>query len=353
LWTDRVSETGGAISAFVSPHAVAMYRVRPVSRTRARGLPPDTALSLVAGSPQLLAGHSTTVAESFTNHGVLPVEQVRMSFSAPSGWTGTPLGGGDRADLGAGRTATASFRVTPPASSGPLAIADLAAAVTYRVDGRTRTSAATLGETLVSGLTAPWAAADTTVGPAIYGRFGGAFAIKSSGTGVGSASTSTSVIPAAGTDSYAAIYKRRAAGPSSTATVTVASDAGYGSWAGAGLIERGAMNAPTGTPEGITLFIDVRGAIGMTWNVTGGRQVDSAVRLTGPAVTTPVSLKLVRSGRTFTGYYSTHGGSTWIKVSTVTVAAKAAAGRLDAGMFHASGSDRFATEADFSNFRVS
>ena len=110
---------------------------------------------------------------------------------------------------------------------------------------------------------------------------------------------------------------------------------------------------PTGSPETITLFIDTRGAIGMTWNRTGGAKVDSAVRLDGLALKAPVSLKLVRSGRKFTGYYSTDGGSTWIKVQTVTVAGRAAAGRLDAGMFHASGSDRFATEADFSNFSVS
>jgi hypothetical protein len=36
----------------------------------------------------------------------------------------------------------------------------------------------------------------------------------------------------------------------------------------------------------------------------------------------------------------------------VTVAATAAPGRLDAGMFHASGSDLFATETEFSNFSV-
>jgi alpha-galactosidase len=71
------------------------------------------------------------------------------------------------------------------------------------------------------------------------------------------------------------------------------------------------------------------------------------------ALRTPVNLELVRLGRTFTGYYSTDGGSTWIKVRTVTVAAKASVGSLDAGMFHASGSGRAATEAGFSNFGVS
>jgi alpha-galactosidase len=281
----------------------------------------------------------------------VPVGHVRMSFTAPAGWTATPLGGGDLADVGAGRTATASFRVVAPAASAPLAIADLTATATFLVDGHAQASTATLGETLVSELSAPWAAADTTGAPAVYGHFGGAFAIRSSGTGVGSAATG--VLPAPATDSYAAIYKQRAAGSVSTARVTVTSDAGDGPWAGAGLIERRAMDAPNGSPETITLFIDVHGAIGMTWNRTGGAKVDSAVRLVGLALKPPVSLKLVRSGRTFTGYYSTDGGSRWTRVSTVTVAARAAAGRLDAGMFHASGSARFATEAGFSNFGVS
>ncbi len=352
LWTDDVTETGGRISAFVSARGVAMYRVSPVSGGLAAGLPPETALSLVARSAQLRAGDSTTVTESFTNNGVLPVQQVRMSFAVASGWTSTPLAGGDSADLEAGRTATASFRVTAPAASAPLAIADLTGTVSYSVDAHAQTSTATLGEMLVSQLTAPWAAADTTGAPAIYGHFGGAFAIKSNGTGVGSGSTSV-IPPLVATDSYAAIYKKRAAGDSSTARVTVTSGAGLGPWAGAGLIERRAMDAPAGSPETITLFIDVHGAIGMTWNRTGGAKVDSAVRLDGLALRTPVSLKLVRSGRTFTGYYSTDGGTTWIKVSTVTVAARATAGRLDAGMFHASGSALFATEADFRDFSVS
>jgi alpha-galactosidase len=352
LWTSAVTETGGRISAFVSAHGVAMYRVSPVSATDAGALPPATALSLVAASAQLRAGAATTVTESFTNNGVLPVQQVRMSSAVPSGWTSTPLGGGELANVGPGRTATTSFRVTAPGASAPLAIADLTAAVTYSVDGQALASSATLGQTLVSELPGPWAAADTTAAPAIYGHLRGAFAIKSSGTGVGSASASV-IPPIVATDSYAAIYKKRAAGSRSTARVTVTSDAGLGEWAGAGLIERRAMDAPAGSPETITLFIDVHGAIGMTWNRTGGAKVDSAVRLDGLALKTPVSLKLVRSGRTFTGYYSTDGGSRWVKVQTVTVAARAAAGRLDAGMFHASGSGRFATEADFSNFSVS
>jgi alpha-galactosidase len=350
LWTGDLSETGGRISAFVSPHGVAMYRVSPVSQTVA-GLPSDTVLSLVAHAPELRAGDSMTVAESFANNGVLPVSQVKMSFAAPSGWTTTPLGGGGVAKVGAGQTVTASFRVTAPLGRAPLATADLAATATYSVDGVARASSAVLGQTVVSGLTAPWAAADTTSAPTIFGQFGGAFAIKSSGTGVGSAATGD--FPLAATDSYAAIYKQRAAGDSSTARVTVTSDAGDGSWAGAGLIERRAMNAPKGSPETVTLFIDVHGAIGMTWNATGGVHVDGAVRLDGLALKTPVSLKLVRSGRKFTGYYSTDGGSRWIEVRAVTVAARAAAGRLDVGMFHASGSHLFATEADFSNFGVS
>jgi alpha-galactosidase len=350
LWTNAMTETGGRISAFVPAHGVAMYRVSPVSQQRARGLPPDTALSLVAGSPQLRAGDSTKITESFTNNGVVPVAQVQMSSTAPPGWTATPLGGGDRAGVGAGRTATASFRVTAPAGSAPLALADLNATVTYDAGGHAHASKAPLGEMLASPLTPPWATADTTGAPAIFGHFGGAFAIESSGTGVGS--PATGVIPSPATDSYAAIYRKHAAGYSSTANVTVASDTGDGSWAGAGLIERGTMDAPTGTRAAITLFIDVRGAIGMTWNTTGGANVDAAVRLP-TALRTPVSLKLVRLGRTFTGYYSTDGGSTWIKVRTVTVAAKAAVGSLDAGMFHASGSGRAATEAGFSNFGVS
>jgi hypothetical protein len=67
----------------------------------------------------------------------------------------------------------------------------------------------------------------------------------------------------------------------------------------------------------------------------------------------PVTLRLVRSGSTYTGYYSTDGGATWAAVDTVTVATGASAGNQDVGMFHASGLPTWTTTATFTGFGVS
>ena len=66
----------------------------------------------------------------------------------------------------------------------------------------------------------------------------------------------------------------------------------------------------------------------------------------------PVTLRLVRSGSTYTGYYSTDLGVTWSLVDTVTVASAASAGNQDVGVFHASGLSTWTTTATFRDLLV-
>ena len=96
-----------------------------------------------------------------------------------------------------------------------------------------------------------------------------------------------------------------------------------------------------------------RSTIVMAWNASGGRYVDSQLEVPGVYVATPVTLRLVRSGNIYTGYFSTDGGVTWAPVDTVTVAPSAAAGTQDVGVFHASGLPTWTTTATFSGFSVS
>jgi hypothetical protein len=55
----------------------------------------------------------------------------------------------------------------------------------------------------------------------------------------------------------------------------------------------------------------------------------------------------VRDGSTYTGYYSTNQGVTWLPVDTVTVASAASSGNQDVGVFHASGLGTWTTTATF------
>ena len=134
--------------------------------------------------------------------------------------------------------------------------------------------------------------------------------------------------------------------------VTVTSDPAGGPAGGAGLIERGAMTAPAGSPAAVALFVSGSGAIVMSWNAAGGQDVDSRFVLPTVFVHLPVTLRLVRSGSTYTGYYSPDRGVTFLPVDTVTVAGSASAGNQDVGVFHASGLPTWTTTATFTGLSI-
>ena len=99
------------------------------------------------------------------------------------------------------------------------------------------------------------------------------------------------------------------------------------------------------------LYVTGAKTVAMSWNATGGATVDTSSPATA-AQTLPVRLRLVRSGSTYTGYYSTDG-STWTLVATATVADTAAAATQDVGVFQTSGSATAPAEVDFSNLSTS
>jgi alpha-galactosidase len=106
-----------------------------------------------------------------------------------------------------------------------------------------------------------------------------------------------------------------------------------------GILVRNQMTGSGTTPEGVILFESPSGGIQLEWNNNSGTHINAVTPPNGtiPA-TVPVWLKLVRSGSTYTGYYSTDG-TTWNSVGTANVAGQA--DTQDAGMFvtsHVTGS---------------
>lgn len=341
LWADTRTETRGDISAFVPAHGVVMYRTSPLSSLRAaRSLPPDTVLSLAATRPAVGYGASTIVRESITDDGVSPATRIVLSFHAPRGWKVRPLSRPRAGRLAPGHTFTARFRVTAPAPGPPVTITQLVATASYTTIRDPRQAVrATLGELLLSPVGSPFGTANTTGGLATFGESRGAFAIKAAGTGISPAS-----------DSYAAIYAP--AGSWSTARVTVRADHDSGSQGGSGLIQLGATDAPGGAPPAVALYVTPLRRIVVAWNVSGGPALDRSFALPSAHARLPVTLRLVRAGTTYTGYYSTDGGSTWALVDSVTVAADASGASQEVGMFHDSGFAGYTTEADFSHFSL-
>jgi alpha-galactosidase len=342
LWTGAVTETGGQVSAFVPAHAVVMYRVSVAHRPAA--LAPQVVLSLAPAAPQLDLGETTIVRETFENDGVSTLKGLKLTFRLADGWRLKRLGPARAKRVAPGRRFTVAFRITAPPAGSALTLAPVSGGAIYDPPARDlRRASAILGERVFATVPAPFGVANTTSSGATFGARDGGFAISARGAGV------LQPIAAAPTDSYGAIYERQRAGPSSTAQVTVTFDPAGGKAGGAGLIEREAMTAPPGSPAGVALFINGSGSVVMSWNASGGRYVDSRFAVQNLIVHVPVTLRLVRSGSTYTGYFSTNVGVTWSLVDTVTVASAASAGNQDVGVFHASGLSTWSTTAKFTD----
>ena len=89
LWRHRLTESGSAIAADVPAHGVALLRIRPIAQAAAGLVPPSTTLT-ESGLSTLTGGQPGTATVAFSNDGVQPVPSVRLSLSAPAGWTVTP-----------------------------------------------------------------------------------------------------------------------------------------------------------------------------------------------------------------------------------------------------------------------
>jgi alpha-galactosidase len=347
LWSNWVSETRAGISAFVPGHGVAMFRVSPVAPRQLDRLPPHTVLSLTPARAQVAAGATTTVRESFADQGAFALKRIKLSFSAPSGWRVTRVGRTRLKRLGARRQFSVLYIVTAPATGPPISLAALSGQATYDPVVGLGVSSATVAEQVSVPVGAPFATANVTGQAAWFGASDVNLAISCAGTGVFPAYEQQ-----APTDSYAAIYEPAAATPSSYAQVMVTSDPAGGTAGAAGLIERDAMGAPAGSGPAVVLYVSSDNTIEMAWNAAGGGYVDSWYELPGMFAPPPVMLRLVRSGSTYTGYYSTDRGVTWKTVASVAVAPAAAGGPQDVGIFHASGLDTWNTTATFDDLLV-
>ena len=247
LWTKLVTESAGAISAYVPAHATVMYRVSTAHPVQA--LLDEQNTTLASAMPASIAtGSSLPVTVTLTNNGVLPVTHGQFALSVPDGWTAKRTGTTGPLLLTTGKSSSATFHVTAPDSAPPISPASLTAtAKLVTVKGAT-TDQIALSSTLVSPLPAADKTANTTGADAIFGGSGSDLAIDAAGAGVAPATTTTrGTTPAA--DSYAAIYLPGAASSSTTAQVTVDSEAATARGAKAGLMMRNDITSPSGSPR--------------------------------------------------------------------------------------------------------
>lgn len=337
LWTHRVTETAGRISADVPSHGVALLRVtRP--RPFSRRVPPSTTLS-TSGPGEVQGGHALTERVTFAHDGRQTVRRVRLALAVPAGWS-SPTPPLTIRSVASGQTVSATFRVTVPMPTQPFGSGVLVAHASYVwAGGPPQRSSATANLTTIGApVGAPFETfSSATDAPAHFSQVGQQFGIEGAGTDLYS-----------GSDDYSAIYEKGVVGTSSTVTTEVTGEQNMTGFAKAGIMVRNDITGSGTAPEGVILFASPSGGVQLEYDDNGGQYIDAVTPPNGtiPA-NLPVYLKLVRTGATYTGSYSTDG-TTWHAVGTATVPDQAAT--QDAGMFmdsHATGSPGEATFAGF------
>ncbi|BFO18096.1 NPCBM/NEW2 domain-containing protein [Streptomyces sp. KM77-8] len=145
VWTDRVTESAGTISAAVPAHGAALFRVgraagRPGVPHVVAGLPQVTDVggdAVPAGvAPVAAGGDKAQVEVTVRNDGARPVFAPRVELSVPDGWTARPAGRAPEL-LTPGRSVALAFKVTLPADAAPGSAA-LTATTSYAVAGKGR-----------------------------------------------------------------------------------------------------------------------------------------------------------------------------------------------------------------------
>ena len=111
-------DSGGQVRAIKDGVATITVTVNGVSGTAVvvvQGTLTDTTPAVVP------AGHPATTSATFTNGGTIPVTNVTLSVTVPSGWTATPVTPVTSAQVPGGGKVTATWQVTPAADAAPQA----------------------------------------------------------------------------------------------------------------------------------------------------------------------------------------------------------------------------------------
>jgi alpha-galactosidase len=337
LWTKAETETAGTIAAGVPAHGSVMYRV---SKTAAPGdIAPASTVSVTGLPATATTGTAVNATVTLTNYGSATIRQAALSLTGPQGWKITPTGTTRFGTVRTGASVSASFAVTAPAATEPLQQGTLTDGATYSWSGGSSSSSGSQTVAIATPVQAPYLTySSATDGPAEYGQAGDQFAVSGAGADLWTDS-----------DAYTSIYQSGVVGTSSTVTTEVTSADGLSGYGKTGIMVRNSIPGSGSTPEGVILYVSPSGGIQLEYDSNGGDSINSVTPANGTiAMTVPVYLKLVRSGSTYTGYYSTDD-ATWTQVGTATVPGQAAT--QDAGMFmtsHTSGSPVLARFNGFS-----
>ncbi len=337
LWTHQTTETAGAISPNVPPHGVALYRVRPVDNPTVA--PPHTTLAL-AGPTTVTGGQPVTATVSFTDNGDLPAKNVTLGLQAPATWSVTATSPTSFPAVETGQTVQATFQVVAPQPTELFATAALTATARYTWPGKTWLDASvTSTVTMSTPVQPPYLTFASTT--ASFGQLGTTLGIRGDGADV-----------YGGTNQYGTIYLPGAATDGTVATVQVRSQSNTNAWAKAGIMVRNTITDANLSPGFLIVAVTPGHGYVVQWDANGDGRLESNSAPPGEGTGTasyPSWLKLVRSGTTYSGYYSTDG-TTWILLATVSV--PSATATQDIGVFMTSHSSGTIGEVIYDHFTL-
>lgn len=339
LWAGRTTETAGRISADVPAHGVVMYRV---STGRPASGGPSVSLTMSGVPATATPGTPIPVTEALTNNGRRPLTRAAIELNAPDGWTVTARGSSVFGRIRTGQTVRARYVLTPPgAPNGAFETDTITGSAQYVWPGGHASTSVERQVSMTAPVQPPYLTfSSASDAPARYGQLGDDFGISGAGNDLYS-----------GSDDYTTIYQHAVVATGSTVQTELTSTADLSGYGKTGIIVRNAMDQAYTAPEGVILFASPSGGIQMEWDNNAGEWINAVAPPNGTVpMSTPVYLRLVRDGSTYTGYYSTDA-STWTLVGSASVPGQADV--QDAGMFitsHVSGSPATAL---FHGFTVS
>ncbi|HEY3608415.1 MAG TPA: hypothetical protein VGL06_12985, partial [Pseudonocardiaceae bacterium] len=265
-----------------------------------------------------------------------PVLNVTMKLSAPAGYSAKATSATHFGSVPGGRTVHTTYTVDSPQAT-LFASAVFTTTDSYtQLHGGTTSSTESHPLTVHSQLQAPYRSYSSTTG--MYAQSGSGLGIAGQGADIWGS-----------VNEYSTIYLPAAEKDGTVATVEVAAQQNTAPWAKAGIIVRNDVTGANTAPGYVLLAETPGNGYILDWDANGDGQLDSQSGGTTTAAY-PSWLKLVRSGTTFTGYYSTDDAH-WTLVGTASV--PTAAATQDVGVAMTSHSAHVTGEVDFDHFTVS
>ncbi|WP_173059880.1 NEW3 domain-containing protein [Phytohabitans houttuyneae] len=300
---------------------------------------PPVGAVLAADPASLSAGGTTTVTATVHNVSDKAVSGLTAAITVPDGWQAVRAGPALRPRLAPDTAQTASWRVTAPASvTTPVARAAVTAVLELRAGQTPYSVTRTLNVTAVNPLTSLPGYGSV---PSQFGEAGGSYAILTSGTDIWQDGGGSF-------DEYGTIYRDGAVTASSTVTARVTAMDNTNPWAKAGVAIRNDLTGAGVSPGYAVVVVTPGNGVAFQWDANGNGYLDSFSGASG--IRAPAWVRLVRSGDTVSGYYSTDG-DTWTKVGpTVTLAGISAT--QDAGLIATSHAAGVTGQFSFSDFTV-